>query len=143
MKARLLIVDDEREIRELLSRHLRYLGYDVETAGDGIEALARMEESRIDVVVSDIKMPRMDGVMLLERVRKEYPMVRVIMMTGHVAQQAILACMREGAETCVFKPLQDMSEIEDAVLAAVRTVQRWWKILTELQALKTRSGSDG
>lgn len=143
MKARILIVDDEREIRELLSRHFRYLGYEVSLACDGLDALAQMEDARVDIVISDIKMPRMDGVMLLERLRREYPMVRVIMMTGHVVQEAILACMREGAETCIFKPLQDLTEMEQAVSQAVQTIQRWWEILGELRALKAGASSDG
>lgn len=134
MKARLLIVDDEAEIRELLSRHFRYLGYEVSLAINGEDALDKMESERVDVVVSDIKMPRMDGVMLLERLRREYPMVRVIMMTGHVAQEAILACMREGAETCIFKPLEDLSELENSVQNAVSTLQRWWQILGDLRS---------
>lgn len=139
MKGRLLIVDDEKEIREFLSRHFRYEGYEVQVAKDGVDALERLEESRIDVVISDIRMPRMDGVMLLERVRREYPMVRVIMMTGHVAQEALLACMREGAETCIFKPLEDLSEMERAVEAAVGVLRRWWQILAELKSAQPES----
>lgn len=139
MKARLLVVDDEVEIRELLSRHFRYLGYEVVVAQDGVDALEKMEQSRIDVVISDIRMPRMDGVALLERLRREYPMVRIVMMTGYVAQEAILACMREGAETCIFKPLEDLSEMEAAVDHAVTTIRRWWVILSDL---RQRTGSD-
>ena len=143
MKARIMIVDDEREIRELLSRHFRYLGYDVTLASDGMDALAKMEDERVDIVISDIKMPRMDGVMLLERLRREYPMVRVIMMTGYVVQEAILACMREGAETCIFKPLEDLTEMEKAVSQATHTIQRWWEILGELRAMKTGAAKGG
>lgn len=142
MKARILIVDDELEIRELLSRHFRYLGYEVATAYDGEDALAKMEEMRIEVVISDIRMPRMDGVMLLEHVRREFPMVRVVMMTGYVAQEAILACMREGAETCVFKPLEDLSEMEKAVGHAVWSIQRWWQILNGLRSMRPAAGGD-
>lgn len=137
MNIRILIVDDELDIRESLSRHFRYMGYQVETAEDGGDALRRLEELRIDLIISDIKMPHIDGVMLLERVRKEYPMVRVIMMTGHVAQESILTCMREGAETCIFKPFEDMALMEAAVEAAVATIRRWWEILGELRALES------
>ncbi|MDD9942507.1 MAG: response regulator [Myxococcales bacterium] len=144
MKGRILVVDDEREIRDFLSRHLRYCGYEVETACDGVEALEKLEQVRVDVMVSDIRMPRMDGVMLLEHVRREFPMVRTIMITGYVAQEAILACMREGAETCVFKPLEDLSELEDAVEAAVSVIRKWWQILGNLRSVRPdQSGAGG
>lgn len=143
MKVRMLIVDDEQEIRESLQRHFRYLGYDVDVACDGVDALKKMEEARIDVVLSDIKMPNMDGVMLLERVRREYPMVRMIMMTGYVAQRAILSCMRYGAETCIFKPLEDLTLLEEAVETSVKTIQRWWEILGELRALGGEKAANG
>lgn len=135
MKIQLLIVDDEEEIRDALSRHFRYLGYAVEVAEDGEAALGKMQELRVDIVISDIRMPKMDGVMLLERIRHEHPTTRVIMMTGQVAQAAVLACMQEGAETCVFKPFEDMTELESAVSTSVATVKRWWKILAELRNL--------
>lgn len=137
MKTQLLIVDDEAEIRELLRRHFRYAGHEVETAGNGVEALERLARVRTDVVVSDIQMPEMDGVELLRRVRQEYPMTRVIMITGYVSQSNILSCMRLGAETCVFKPIESLDELDAAVTQAVRTVRRWREILGELQGRKS------
>jgi two-component system response regulator HydG len=137
MKTQLLIVDDEAEIRELLRRHFRYVGHEVETASNGIEALERLERVRTDVVISDIQMPGMDGVELLRRVRQEYPMTRMIMITGYVSQSSILSCMRLGAETCVFKPIESLEELDGAVSQAVRTIRRWWEILGELQGRKS------
>ena len=74
MKARLLIVDDEIEICEMLSRHFRYLGFHVDTASDGIEALEKLAKARTEVVISDIVMPQMDGVELLRTIRQQYRM---------------------------------------------------------------------
>ncbi|MFP4175661.1 MAG: response regulator [Planctomycetota bacterium] len=136
MKGRLLIVDDEREIREMLSRHFRMLDYEVLTAGDGFEALDQLSENRIDVVISDIKMPRMNGTDLLKKIKSQYPMVRVIMITGYVTLENALACMRRQADTCIFKPLNDLTELEAAVNRAMETLQRWHDKLRELRGMK-------
>ncbi|MDY0164483.1 response regulator [Desulfobotulus sp.] len=136
MKGRLLIVDDEPEIRDMLYRHFRLLGYEVSTAGNGLEALAVLREKRMDAVISDIQMPEMDGVSLLREIRRQYPMIRVIMITGHVTLENALACMRNQADTCVFKPLTDMGELEDAVHTAMAALARWNRKFRELKGLK-------
>ena len=136
MKGRLLVVDDESELREMLARHFRLLDYFVELAGNGREALEVLARTRIDVVISDIRMPEMDGVALLREVRRQYPMVRVIMITGYVTLENALACMRNQADTCVFKPLQDMTELEEAVNGAMESLARWNRKFRELQGMK-------
>lgn len=136
MSARLLIVDDETEIREMLSRHFRLHGFEVDLAGDGEAALAVMADKRIDIVISDILMPGIDGVSLLRAMRKQYPMVRAIMITGYVTLENALACMRQGAETCVFKPLDDLSELDEAVDRALEGLRRWQDKLRDLRAMR-------
>ena len=142
MKARILIVDDEPEIREMLSRHFRFDGYDVETASDGNNALTILEQQRVDVVVSDIMMPGMNGIELLRQIRKEYPMVHTIMITGYIEQENILTCMRLGAVTCVFKPLNDLSELNDAIKWSIAAVNRWRNKLLQLKNMKPHGESD-
>ncbi len=137
MKAQLLIVDDEVDIQELLQRRFRYAGHGVETASSGAEALEKLSQSRTDLVISDIMMPGMNGVELLRAIRHGYPMIRVIMITGQVSQSNILSCMRLGAETCVFKPFEDLGELDAAVNQAVRTIGRWWDILAQLQGKRS------
>lgn len=136
MKGQLLIVDDEVEVREMLARHFRLMGYPVELAGNGREALEVLARKRIDVVVSDIQMPVMDGVALLGEVRRQYPMIRVIMMTGYVTLENALACLRNQADTCIFKPILDMSELEQAVESALEFLARWNRKFRELQGMK-------
>ena len=136
MKVCILVVDDELEIRDMLSRHFRFMDCEVETAENGKEALAIMAKTRVDIVISDILMPEMDGVELLRAIRDEYPMVHVIMITGYVTMENVLACMRHGADTCVFKPLADLEEIENAVRRAIDSIQRWLDILHELKEMK-------
>lgn len=135
MKAHLLIVDDEKEICDMLSRHFRFLEYAVQTASNGKEALAVLEKQKIDVVISDIVMPEMDGVELLRHIRQHYPMVRTIMITGYVTLENALTCMRKQADTLIFKPLEDMRELEEAVADAVHVLRRWEKKLKELQSI--------
>ena len=133
MKVHILIVDDEEEIREMLSRHFRFLGYCVSTAANGVDALKIMDMQKTDVVISDIKMPVMDGTELCARIRSEFPLTRVIMITGYVTLDNAMTCLRRGADTCVFKPFEDLSDLDHAVNSAVGTLQSWVRILSKLK----------
>ena len=136
MIKRILVVDDEPSIRESLARHFRLGGIEAETASDGLDALEKLSRTPFRVIVSDILMPRMDGIELLRRVRQEYPMTRTIMITGYVTLDNALACLRLGADTCVFKPIQNLSELDEAVDSAFRHHERWEGKLMELRGLK-------
>lgn len=136
MKSRLLIVDDESEIREALARHFRFLDYDVELASNGAEALEVLEREHVDVIISDILMPVMNGVDLLREVRKGYPMIHMIMITGYVNQENVLACVRHGADRCVFKPWETLDELEKAVADAMESVSDWRRKLHKLHHMK-------
>jgi len=136
MKANLLIVDDEETIAESLSRHFRFLGYDVETVVNGAEALESLAKRRTEVVISDIMMPVMDGIDMLRQVKRQYPMTHVIMMTGYVSLDNALACMRLGADTCIFKPFETFDEIEDAVDKAMSSLRMWQDKLKQLRAME-------
>jgi len=136
MNAQILVVDDEAEIREALSRHFRFLGYEVEVAGNGREALDKLAQKKYDVVISDIVMPIMDGVELMRSIRREFAMVYVIIITGYVTQDNVMACMRHGAETCVYKPWSDMQELEAAVANCVARTQNWKRKFRQLLDMK-------
>lgn len=134
----ILVVDDDAEVREMLSRHFRFSGYEVHLAENGVEALQILPRHRIQVVVSDVQMPEMDGVELLRQVREHFPMVRVIMMTGYVTLNNVLSCWRRGADTCVFKPFDNLDELESAVERALAAQKNWLRILNELREMKPR-----
>ena len=136
MSASILIVDDEAAIRNSLSRYFRLKGYEVETAEDGLDALDKLAARPWQVVISDIMMPRLNGVELLRRIRREYPMTRVIMITGYVTLENALACLRNNADTCIFKPLGDLQELDDAVNSAIAYLDHWKEKLTELKKMK-------
>ncbi len=132
---RLLIVDDERELRNSLLRRYTLKGFEAETAENGNKALEKLEAKPYKVVISDIKMPGMDGVELLRKIRKEYPMTRVIMITGYVTLENGLAAMRHGADTCIFKPFEDLTEMDNAVNAAIEHLDHWDRKLSELSRM--------
>lgn len=102
--ARILVVDDERAIRDTLKGILEDEGYDVTAAEDGAEALALFEKSPYDVVLCDIKMPKMDGVEVLEKLL-ELGDVPVVMISGHGTIETAVDAMRRGAYDYIEKPL--------------------------------------
>ncbi len=136
MARRLLIVDDEQSIRDSLARHFRLLGYETTTAGDGEDAVEILSRVPYRVVVSDILMPRMDGIELLRRIREEWPMTRAIMITGYVTLDNALACLRLGADTCIFKPIAELAELDQAVESAFAWHETWERKLLELRGKK-------
>src|SRR4029453_4760503 len=79
---RVLVVDDEKMIREILADFLSLEGFWVRTAEDGAAALAELERHPYDLVISDLKMPRMDGIELLEQINRASPNVLTVIMTG-------------------------------------------------------------
>ncbi len=118
--ARVLLVDDEPEIRRLLSRHLKRLGYTVREAGDGEEAAAAAEDEIPDVVITDMAMPRLGGLELLEKLRSLDPGLPVIVLTGHASLENVIAAMRRGAAfDYLLKPLPDLTVLEVAVARAL------------------------
>ncbi len=103
----LLLVDDEEGICRVMSMLLKDMGYAVRTASKGGEALALYEKERPAVVVSDIKMPGMDGITLLKEIKKRDPDAEVILLTGHGDMELAVAGLRHGAGDFLNKPASD------------------------------------
>jgi two-component system cell cycle sensor histidine kinase/response regulator CckA len=78
----ILLVDDEQQIRFLLKNHFRSAGFGVIEAECGLTALALFEQNRVDVLVTDIEMPNMDGITLAERCKRQFPDLRVVIISG-------------------------------------------------------------
>ena len=120
VQGRVLVVDDEVEIRTLLSRRLRRAGYAVEEAGDGAEALALVDKEVPDVVVTDMAMPRLDGLGLLHGLRTRDPDLPVIILTGHGSFDNAIQAMREGTLfDYLLKPLEDLVLLDLSVRRAL------------------------
>jgi DNA-binding NtrC family response regulator len=105
MKATILVVDDERNIREGLRRALEFDGHAVLTAADGREALSVLANEEIDLVIADLRMPRLSGDQLLKQVAERHPTVRVIILTGHATVEVAVQAMRDGAYDFLEKPV--------------------------------------
>jgi DNA-binding NtrC family response regulator len=105
MHARVLLVDDEAPFVQALSRRLDKRGFTVLAASDGLEALETLDkDSDIDVVVLDMKMPGMDGLETLRAIKRQHPLVEVIMLTGHATFESGLEGMKSGALDYMMKP---------------------------------------
>ena len=92
-----LVVDDEANLRKVLSAMLRRDGFDVLTASDGAEALELLSKQSVDVVLSDIRMPNLDGMSLLKRAMVEYPDIPVVILTAHGSVDNAVEAIKIGA----------------------------------------------
>ena len=98
----ILLVDDEEGYRELISRMLTKAGYEVLQAADGLEALSTLEQSKIDLVISDILMPNLNGYALVARLRTKWPKMPVILTTGFLPPAKT---MMNGSVDFIPKPI--------------------------------------
>ena len=102
---KVLIVDDEQIVRRNLKRILNDEGYSVNTAKDGHNALELMDSDRYDLVVTDMKMPRMSGIEVLRKVKDSFPGVNVMIVTGYATVDTALEAMKSGACDYIEKPV--------------------------------------
>ena len=117
-KQRVLIIDDEKNMRHLLEVLLGKAGYGVESAADGASALMFMEQSDFDFILCDIKMPRMDGMTFLENAKEKYPEKTFIMMSAYGTVETALKAMKEGAYDYISKPFK-----KDEVLLTLKKAE--------------------
>lgn len=110
----LLIVDDDSRIRELLTEALGAVGYATIQAADGQEALDLMRTEPVDCVIADIKMPEIDGLALLSRIKTENPEMPVVMITGFAYQQHKTEAVNAGADGFLMKPFR-LAKIEEVL----------------------------
>jgi DNA-binding NtrC family response regulator len=101
-----LVVDDEEMLRSLLERILTKEGYRVETAVDGSEALDKLRSNRHNLVVTDIKMPKLNGLELLKEIKSEFPETSVIVMTAYGDSFTVKDAMLMGADEYITKPFK-------------------------------------
>ena len=120
MKKSILLVDDEAGIRKVLGIALSDMGYQVYTAENGVEALRIFEDKRPPIVLTDIKMPEMDGIELLRRLKELIPDTEIIMMTGHGDMDLAIKSVKYEATDFVTKPIND----EVLEIALNRAVER-------------------
>ncbi len=132
---RILVVDDEESILLLLKRILEDDGYQVLTARDGREALTAAEARRPDLVITDLRMPRMDGLRLMEEYGKRYSDVDFIVLTAYGTIESAIQSMKMGALDYILKPLREPEEIR----AVIRRAFERRRLLDENRALKSEA----
>ena len=119
----ILVVDDEEMMRNLLEKILGREGYKIKTAEDGIAALEMLKSEPVDIIISDMKMPRMNGFELLKAVKKELPGIVVIIMTAYGDTYTVKDALLLGADEYITKPFKSY----EISLIVERT---YWRILS-------------
>ena len=114
---KILLVDDEKDLIEMLSLRLQETGEKVKSAYSGQECLETLDKNNIDVVILDIRMPGMDGIETLKEIKKRFPLVEVIMLTGHGSTETAVEGMKLGAFDYLLKPA-DFSDLSQKLEAA-------------------------
>ncbi|MDH4099445.1 MAG: sigma-54 dependent transcriptional regulator [Nitrospirota bacterium] len=104
MPNKILIVDDEASMRLAMQETLRRSGYDVVTAGDGQEGLLKLKDDEVQLVITDMKMPRMSGIDFLKNIKKTSPQMPVVMVTAYATVNNAVEAMKEGAFDYLLKP---------------------------------------
>jgi two-component system nitrogen regulation response regulator NtrX len=129
----ILIIDDEKAIRKTLSEILSYEGYKIDEAGDGEEALKKVKEKEYDVILCDIKMPKMDGIEFLEKAKEVSPDIPIIMISGHGTIETAVEAVKKGAYDYISKP-PDLNRL----LITIRNAMDKTNLVTETKVLKRK-----
>ena len=115
---KILIVEDQAPIRDLLAAYLEDSGYRVQGAGGGAEGLERLAADAPDLLITDLRMPHMDGLTFIKKARAAIPGLRIFVLSGTGDRSAIAAALEAGAKACFLKPLR-LAEFEAAVAAEI------------------------
>ncbi len=129
----ILIIDDEKSIRKTLTEILSYEGYKIEEAADGEEGLKRFKEKNFDIVLCDIKMPKLDGIEFLEKAREINDEVPVIIISGHGNIETAVEAVKKGAYDYISKP-PDLNRM----LITLRNAMDKTSLVAETKVLKRR-----
>ena len=114
----ILVVDDEQGYRDLLCMELSDQGYTVLTAGGGPEALEILKREKTDLIITDMKMPKMDGLDVVIASRRLRPGIPIILMTGYAVEERVQEALTRKASVCLRKPFQ-LTELETALQTVI------------------------
>jgi len=132
-KAKILVVDDDKSIRRTLIDILQFERYEVDEASDGVEAIVRIKRGTYDVIVMDIKMPKMDGMDAMERIQALSPDTPIIMISGHGNIDTAVEAVKKGAFDFIQKP-PDLNRL----LITIRNAMDKSSLITETKVLKRK-----
>lgn len=131
--SRILVIDDERPIRNTLKEILEYEDYKVDVASNGFAGIELLEENNYDIVLCDIKMPKMDGIEVLEKINGMSPDTPVVMISGHGTVDTAVEAIKKGAFDFIEKPL-DLNRL----LITIRNAMDKSNLITETKVLKRK-----
>jgi DNA-binding NtrC family response regulator len=131
--AKILIVDDEKSIRKTLRDILEFENYEVDEANDGLECVVKIKQNTYDVIILDIKMPKMDGMDALERIQGLTPETPVVMISGHATIDTAVDAVKKGAFDFISKP-PDLNRL----LITIRNAIDKSSLITEKKVLQKR-----
>lgn len=131
--ARILIVDDEKSIRKTLRDILEFEKYDVEEAVDGLDCLVKLKQGKYDILILDIKMPKMDGMEALERIQLMAPDMPIIMISGHATIDTAVEAVKKGAFDFISKP-PDLNRL----LITIRNAMDKSSLITDKKVLQKK-----
>jgi CheY-like chemotaxis protein len=120
ISTRILLADDNKAIRDMVSRFLEFIGYEVTLANNGIEALAVFIEKSFDLVLTDFEMPAMDGLCLAGHIKERSPSTPVILVTGADRETVLKKVEKKPVDSVIFKPfrLEDLQRTVQGALTS-------------------------
>ena len=139
--AKLLLVDDETAFLDAMTRRLLKREFEILTATSGIEALQVLSDNsdKVEVVILDVKMPGMDGIETLTEIKRKFPLIEVVMLTGHATVSSAIDGMKQGAFDYLMKPCEMdvlVEKVKDA--AAIKRKHEEKIIEARMRELTTR-----
>jgi len=135
--ARILVVDDEARMADLIKRELEDHDHTVASSGDGPAALELMEKNDFDLVITDLRMPGMDGLELLQQARQRFPQTEIVLMTAYASAQTAVEAMKEGAYDYLTKPF----EMDELLIMVERIGERQRLALENTQLREEIAGA--
>jgi two-component system, OmpR family, response regulator CpxR len=141
MKIKVLLVDDEKDFVDALAERLEMRDFEIIKAFDADEAIARITDADVDVVVLDVLMPGKDGITALHDIKKAKPLVEVIMLTGNATVQSAIEGLKSGAYDYLMKPTETKDLIAKIVLAYKRKAEQEERIRqAQIESIMMRRG---
>jgi len=134
-KMQMMLVDDEERFLSTTKKLLARKGYDVLTAASGLEALQILASQTVHVVILDVKMPGMDGMETLQEIKRRFPLVEVIMLTGHATVESAVDGLKSGATDYLVKP----TDVDELLEKAVEAFEKRKRLEEKIRVAQSRS----
>ncbi|MFO7600281.1 MAG: response regulator [Candidatus Desulfacyla sp.] len=131
----MMLVDDEERFLSTTKKLLARKGYEVLTAASGLEALQILASQTVHVVILDVKMPGMDGMETLQEIKRRFPLVEVIMLTGHATVESAVEGLKSGATDYLVKP----TDVDELLEKAVEAFEKRKRLEEKIRVAQSRS----